>query len=149
MGETFGHGLQYGRVEKAWIALGDVDDRYRGWYFDSYGLKPFVPEHINRIRKNCKSLRWNVLQLQSHESTACGHFCVMYLHFLSFGLGFDKFLQCFSSNLQKNDDIVRDFVSPPQNTFFTMCDENFVFLRYTGVNQNNQPLAAGCKRCVL
>ena len=93
-----------------WVAV-YVDDQHQGWYFDSYGLKPYIPEHVNRIRKNCKSLRWNVQQLQSCESTACGQFCVMFLHFASFGLGFEKFLQCFSSDLQKNDEIVRNFVS--------------------------------------
>ena len=96
-----------------WVAI-YVDDQFRGWYFDSYGIKPYIPEHINRIRKNCKSLRWNVQQLQSYESAVCGHFCVMFLYFLSFGLGFDQFLHCFTSNLQENDDIARNFVSSLQ-----------------------------------
>lgn len=31
-----------------------VDDHYQGRYFDSYGIKLFIPEHVNRIKKNCK-----------------------------------------------------------------------------------------------
>lgn len=65
-----------------WVAI-YVDDQFRGWYFDSYGIKPYIPEHINRIRKNCKSLRWNVKHLQSYESTVCGRFCVMFSKFLA------------------------------------------------------------------
>lgn len=33
-------------------------------HFDSYGLIPIIPDHMNRLRKNCKLFRRNNTQLQ-------------------------------------------------------------------------------------
>lgn len=93
-----------------WISV-YVDQNQRGWYFDSYGIPPFIPSHINRMRKNCKTLRWNTTQLQSEASKVCGHYCIMFLYYMSIGLGLKQFLEIFSSDCEKNDKIVEEFVS--------------------------------------
>lgn len=92
-----------------WVAA-YVDEKSRGHYFDSYGLKPQIPDHIARLRKNCKTLRYNDLQLQSVSSDVCGHFCIMFLYFMASGIGFHEFINMFSRDTQQNDDIVREFV---------------------------------------
>lgn len=80
------------------------------WYFDSYGLPPYVPDHIRRLRSNCKTFRWNSTLLQSATSDVCGQFCIMFLYYMSSGMGFTRFLENFSDDLEKNDDIVRKFI---------------------------------------
>lgn len=92
-----------------WVAA-YVDRESSGYYFDSYGLKPYIPDHVMRLRKNCKTLRYNDHQLQSVSSDVCGHFCVMFLYYMACGLGFREFLKLFTLDLHKNDLVVEEFV---------------------------------------
>ena len=75
-------------------------------YFDSFRVPPYIPDHINRIRRNVRKFRWNLRQLQSGTSDTCGYFCLMFLHYMSLGLRIGHFLENFSSDLRKNDQIV-------------------------------------------
>ena len=92
-----------------WVAV-YVDRKSCGYYFDSYGMKPHIPDHVMRLRKNCKTLRYNDRQLQSISSDVCGHFCIMFLYFMARNIGFSEFLSLFSSDLHKNDVVVKEFV---------------------------------------
>ena len=87
-----------------------VDKSSNGLYFDSFGLPPIIPDYINRLRKNCKTFRWNVIQLQNYGSDACGQYCIMFLYYMSHGLGFKKFLDNSSENFEKNDNVVKRYV---------------------------------------
>ena len=102
-----------------WVCV-HVDKFGDGWYFDSYGFPPLVPDHINRLRKDCKRLRWNVRQLQSETFDVCGQYCLMFLHYMSDGSRIEKFLENFSVNLKKNYTIVRNFAIRIQT------DETFI-----------------------
>lgn len=51
-----------------------------------------------------------MVQLQSETSSVCGHYCIMFLYYMSSGLGFKKFLDNFSNNLVNNDKIVKDYI---------------------------------------
>ena len=100
-----------------WIAIyADTADNIL--YFDSFGLPPLIPDHINRIRKNCKQFRWNVTRIQGDSSDVCGQYCIMFLTYMYNGLGFNKFIENFSDDFKRNDDIARRFVSL-KNTNFT------------------------------
>ena len=79
-------------------------------YFDSYGIPPFVADHIKRLRKNCKQFRWNAVRLQSDSSDVCGQYCLMFLYFMSSGVGFQEFLNHFSADFDKNDELVQRFI---------------------------------------
>lgn len=92
-----------------WVAV-YVDKKSRGHYFDSYGLKPYIPDHIARLRKNCKTFRYNDHHLQSISSDVCGHFCIMFLFFMASGIEFQEFINLFSRDTHQNDAIVREFV---------------------------------------
>lgn len=91
-----------------WIAM-YVDRNGRGWFFDSYGLPPIVPQHLTRLRKNCKLFRYSTSQLQGPNSQCCGQYCVMFLHFMSCGLGIHRFRSTFSNDLSRNDKIAYDY----------------------------------------
>lgn len=91
-----------------WVAM-YVDRSGHGWFFDSYGLPPIVPDHLIRLRRNCRLFEYNATQLQGPNSQCCGHYCVMFLHYMCTGLGLCKFKSEFSSNLELNDKIVYDY----------------------------------------
>lgn len=97
------------KIGTHWVAI-YVDKNNRGLYFDSYGLPPLIRHHLRVIRKNCRQLRWNTIQLQSPESANCGHYCVMFLHFLSLLGTMQQFQNIFSENLQENDRISAKYV---------------------------------------
>lgn len=91
-----------------WIAM-YVDRDGRGWYFDSYGLPPIIPQHLSGLRRNCKFFRCNTKQLQDANSTVCGQYCVVFLHFMSVFASPGRFLALFHTDTLKNDSIVRKY----------------------------------------
>ena len=97
------------KIGTHWVAI-YVGRNNKGWYFDSYGQPPLNRHHLRVIRKNCQQLRWNTTELLSFESANCGHFCIMFLHFLSSLKTMRQFLRTFSTDLQANDRISTRFV---------------------------------------
>ena len=91
-------------------------------------VTPVIPDHINRLRKNYKSFRWNTVQFQS-DTDVCGQYCIMFLSYMCRGLGFEKFLDNFSKNLVKNDDIIRGF-NQYKNADANFFDKESCFVRY-------------------
>ena len=61
-----------------WVAF-YVDESSNGLYFDSFGLPPIIADHINRLRKNCKTFRWNAIQLQNDGSDVCDQYCIVFI----------------------------------------------------------------------
>ena len=96
-----------------------------GTYFDSFGLEPLIPNHLRLLRKNCRVLRWNTKQLQSNSSKVCGQFCLMFLIHMSRGKTLKQFQNIFSSNLDKNDGIVKDFVKRLNLTKFPKGNKRY------------------------
>lgn len=92
-----------------WVAM-YVDKNGVGWYFDSLGKAPHIPDHLRRIQRNCRLFSWNNIRLQSEYSNVCGHYCIMFLHYMCSGMGVAQFLSNFSQNLAKNDAIAKKFV---------------------------------------
>lgn len=90
-----------------------------GFYFDSYSLAPFAANIVNVLRKNCTTIKFNDRQLQSDSSSVRGHFCVMFLYYMTHGIELRSFFNLFSRNyLHANDEIAEEFVKnlPQQNT---------------------------------
>ena len=48
------------------------------------------------------------MQLQNDGSDVCGQHFIMFLHDMSYGLGFKNFLDNFSQYLKKNDNVQGD-----------------------------------------
>lgn len=62
-----------------WVAI-YVDAKGNCEYFDSFGLPPFIPDHLNFMRKHSKhSVTSNKMSLQGFESSVCGHYACMYI----------------------------------------------------------------------
>ena len=47
--------------------------------FDSYGMKPFLPEILNFIDRHQSRAEWNPFDYQALNTTVCGQYCVYYL----------------------------------------------------------------------
>lgn len=79
-------------------------DKYRvGNYFDSYGMPPTSPHYLDRLKRNCRSFRWNRKKLQSFDSKVCGEYCVMFLRHMCSGSSMRAFCKIFSENSRRND----------------------------------------------
>jgi hypothetical protein len=62
-----------------WVAM-YIDNIGNCEYFDSYGIPPYIPDHINFIRKHGKrSVVYNKSSLQGLDSSVCGHYACMYV----------------------------------------------------------------------
>lgn len=50
------------------------------------------------------------MRLQSATSDVCGQYCIMFLHYMASGRGIRHFLDNFTADSDKNDDVVKNFV---------------------------------------
>ena len=98
-----------------WVSV-YVAKNSNAYYLDSYGLAPCIPNHVRVLRKNCRHVRWDIMQLQSDESKVCGQFCVMFLFCMSNGKTVNEFLNKFTTNTLQNDRIVEKFVEKISKT---------------------------------
>lgn len=92
-----------------WVAV-YVSKNGHGLFFDSYGLPPYIKNHIRRMRKNCDRFKWNTRPLQSDSSSVCGQFCIMFLDYMSRGFKIADFLKNFSFDFKNNDKIAARYV---------------------------------------
>lgn len=93
-----------------WISI-YVNKKSEAFFFDSYGLEPYVTNIANLLRKNCKTVKFNDRQIQSESSSVCGQFCLMFLYYMTHGIDANSFLNLFSEkNLLTNDKIAEEFV---------------------------------------
>ena len=82
-------------------------------FFDSFGRNynhQHFPQYYKEIAGKFKNIRHSPVQLQSLESSTCGHFCVKFIYCQSLGIDLAEFLDDFSKNLYTNDYNVLDFV---------------------------------------
>lgn len=91
-----------------WVAI-YIDKHGHGNYYDSYGVAPISPYHLDRLRKNCVRFQWNKKQVQSVDSQVCGEHCVMFLYHMCNGISLRKYLRLFSSDFRKNDALAVKF----------------------------------------
>ena len=94
---------------KHWNAI-FIDYDNTGFFFDSYGMPPYVPHHLDSLRRNCKRIFYNTITLQSDQSNVCGQFCIAFLHAMSRGVKLAEFQNYFVSDRKQNDARVVDMV---------------------------------------
>lgn len=76
----------------------------KNYYFDSLGMKPYLPAYQLFLKNNCKSYMTNIKRLQSSFSNVCGEYCLVFLLFCSKNVSMSTFLKQFSSkNFDQND----------------------------------------------
>src|SRR5215475_12815107 len=61
-----------------WLAIHLTSMAYSGYYFDSYGLPPDIPQFLSFLRRNCTVWDYNRTQLQGLTSTVCGKYCCLF-----------------------------------------------------------------------
>lgn len=88
-----------------WVAIYFTTEN-RAFYFCSFGQQP-KPEFC----KYLKPFKWfrSNRQIQSYNSTCCGHYCIACLHFMNKGMALEDFMSLFTSH--DNDDLVVFFVN--------------------------------------
>ena len=90
-----------------WLAI-YIDGNGHGEYFDSYGLKPFVPQHLKFLNR-LKQWRYNKTKLQSLTSTLCGQYCVLYLDSKFRGYSLNRFLRNMVKHPYKDGYVMQRF----------------------------------------
>lgn len=81
----------------------------QSYYFDAYGFLAPI-----EVEEKLKSYIYNNKQIQNYNSTACGYYCISFI--LSMNkqknkeIGFKKFIDVFSNNSKKNDEILYNYL---------------------------------------
>ena len=91
-----------------WVAF-YIDKNAKGTYFDSYGLAPVSRHHIDRLRRNCASFKWNEKKLQSVNSKVCSEYCIIFLSYVCSGRTLRAFCIIFSRDSHVNDALAAKF----------------------------------------
>jgi hypothetical protein len=83
-----------------WIAI-YFPEVGKPYFFDSYGIPPYVDSHIKFLYRHSKSFYTNKKCYQAIDSTVCGGYCLL---FLAYKLGILKIPLCINENsFEKND----------------------------------------------
>ena len=90
-----------------WVAAYFNEDGL-GEYFDSYGLAP-PPCFKQYMEKHSRQLTWNQVQLQDLWTSACGHFCVVYIIYRSRGIPMEDIMEQLNC-IEHNDQYVMESV---------------------------------------
>ena len=83
-----------------WVAI-YIHGRFAE-YFDSYGLRPFVPDILNFLTPF--HLNHNSVQIQSFHSDICGEYCCLYAASKCLGHTLRKFLSQFHHSIPRLND---------------------------------------------
>ena len=100
---------EFGEHWNAWI----VDGR-RVTFFDSFGRDPTdatLPKHYKDFIRRFRRVDWVKTRVQGWDSKACGYFCIHFIYLISVGFSTKIFLNDYSTDFKKNDEIVYDIVS--------------------------------------
>jgi hypothetical protein len=65
-----------------WLAIRLEPRSSNAFYFDSYGLSPYVPDIQSFLRRNCTVLNYNNTQLQGPISIICGEHCCLFAQYM-------------------------------------------------------------------
>ena len=57
-----------------WLAINFQPKSCSGFYFDSYGLHPYIPSILSLLKPTCVVWNFNTVQLQGLTGTVCGHY---------------------------------------------------------------------------
>lgn len=83
-----------------WLAIHIAGPRYAAplFYFDSYGVSPFVPTVQDFLRRNAASLwDYNRRQLQGLHSSVCGQYCCLFARYMDLGYSPQHFIGLFNA----------------------------------------------------
>lgn len=84
-----------------WVAI-HINANGIGEYFDSYGRKP-TGHHKSFLKRNTRKWFYNNKILQSHLTSVCGEYCLVYLYFKFMNMSMSEFLRDFCDIPLYND----------------------------------------------
>ena len=70
---------------------------HSSFYFDSYGLPPFIPSIESFIHRNSIVRIYNTVQLQGPTSTVCGKYCCLFALYMDRGYTPRRFVGLFTT----------------------------------------------------
>lgn len=86
-----------------WVCV-SINKQGKGFYFDSFGLPPVVPEIHKFIQtKSTAGWTYNRQQVQNIKTSTCGNYCVLYMIFKCNNLSHSVFMREFGKVTMKND----------------------------------------------
>jgi hypothetical protein len=100
-----------------WVAIYFDTAKSTAEYFDSYGQAPSTYRVFeNYLRRHARHVDYNEKQVQAIDSTACGQYCVYYLHQKGLGKSLaGGLLTRFGANPARNDLIVGQWFNNQYN----------------------------------
>lgn len=107
-----------------WVAVWISRNR-RGYYFDSFGLPPVLPELITFLGK-CTSWSYNKRPLQHPGTSVCGQYCVLFARFCALGKIKGMFM-IFSGNTLDNDRTALEYINEHFDTNKPLIDLDVKF----------------------
>ena len=81
-----------------WLAIRLEPRSSTAFYFDSYGLSPYIHDIQSFLRRNCTVLNYNNAQLKAPMSTVCGKYCCPFALYVDRGYTGKQFVGLFTPN---------------------------------------------------
>jgi len=81
-------------------------------FFDSFGRDwedATLPKHYRDIVEPFEQITYSTSRVQGWDSVACGFFCIHFLYVKSLGLDYEDFLNEYTNDFEKNNNIVYEF----------------------------------------
>ena len=79
------------------LAINFQPESCSGFYFDSYGLRPYIPSIRSLLKRTCPVWNFNAVQLQGLTSAVCGHYCCLFALYLDRGYTPQQFISLFDT----------------------------------------------------
>jgi len=78
-----------------WLAINFQPKSCSGFYFDSHGLRPYIPSIRSLLKRTCPVWNFNAVQLQGLTSSVCGHYCCVFALYLDKRYSPKQFISLF------------------------------------------------------
>jgi len=78
-----------------WLAIHFRSKSSYAYYFDSYGIVPFVPDNLAFVTRNCTAWDRNKSTLQSLTSDVCRKYCYIFALYMDRGYTPQQFVELF------------------------------------------------------
>jgi len=74
------------------------------YYFDSYGIVPFVPDIVDFVQRNSTTRDRNKRQLQSLTCDVCGKYCCLFVMYMDRGYTPRQFVALFRTPADRQEE---------------------------------------------
>lgn len=93
-----------------WVAI-FIEANGDAYFFDSYGREPPPQDIEEYLFNNGNSVAYSPLTLQAVTSEVCGHYVILFIYLMSYGVEYCTFLSLFNRNPTYNDLLVKSIVN--------------------------------------